>query len=217
MSFMDKASNIDTITPEQAEDALKWVMRQTRAVFLKVLSGAFNATGNPDFTPDLEKTTLRGFCGFAQSFIDLTLNDYHIGVSKPYALQSLPNPFDHVGLCVEIDTTEGKKAYLIDPTFRQFCGTSDGPGEILRNMPDGEWMTRALREEGFFELTSSRASTYLSAFNGGINPFSTEERAITFFADPPDSEMNRWFPRDYFQERGYLPSVSADVISRGCR
>jgi len=147
---------------------------------------------------------LDGYCGLAQSFLDLTLRDYGL-VSKPIALQTLPNPFGHVVLTSEIETTEGKKVFLFDPTFKQFCkGNRGEPGEILANMPSGEGLMDRLLKDGFLELTPKTASSYLAAFNSGIQAFKTDEESMKFFAEPQPNDNNRWFKRPFFLEKGYI-------------
>lgn len=192
------------LTPSQVLDTLQWVMRETRDVFLKGLTEDFNRSGNPAYKPDLETSRLSGYCGFAQSFIDMTIRDYDIGLSRPFALQTLPQPFSHVAMTVAIETTEGDKAYLFDPTFRQFCTEQDdSPGTILAHLPGGAEIIQELRHEGFIELTPQSAVTYLSAFNRGIPPFRSEAETMAFFASPPFSKMNNWFPESHFRAMGH--------------
>jgi hypothetical protein len=193
------------VTPKQAEDIARWLVNETRAVFLRALPEDYAKTNqNPAYTPALDVATLDGYCGFAQSFIDLTLRDCGL-LSKPIALQTLPNPFSHVVLTSESETTEGKKVFLFDPTFKQFCkGNKGEPGETLANMPGGQDLVDRLLKDGFLELSPKVASTYLAAFNNGIPPFKTDEEAMRFFAEPQPIDNNLWFKRPFFQEKGYI-------------
>jgi len=182
-----RSSSEPLLTRRQAEEMMRWIVSETRSIFLRALPGEYSKTNhNPAYTPDLDVATLDGYCGFAQSFIDLMLRDYGLD-SKPVALQTLPGEgFGHVVLASEMETTEGKRLYLFDPTFKQFCKRRDGePGQILAHMVDGERLVGRLLKDGFVELDPITATAYLSAFNKGIPPFKTDKEALAFFADPP--------------------------------
>ena len=196
------------LRPQQAEDTVKWVVQETFAVLTRraQLWPAWRSASGaaPD---DISKDTYAGYCGDAQSFIDLTLRDYGMD-SKPFATQTLPHyKYGHVAQTSTFETTEGPKIYLIDPTFRQFQQQQAGnrftaPGLILANQPGGEEMVEALCTKGYIELTPERAFSYTAAFNDGISPYATPDAAMSFFTRPIESPMNRYFTRDALLERG---------------
>jgi hypothetical protein len=195
----------ELLTPEQAQDVARWVVAETRAVLLLALEIQYARTGNPEFKPDLATATLSGYCGLAQCFIDVTLQDYGF-VSKPVAMQTLPyGGFPHVALAAEFETTQGKKIFLFDPSFRQFCtGKSDEPGAILAGLPGGKELRTRLLGDGFFELDPEKAFTYLSSFYKGRPPAASRPSALKFFTRPRESEMNYWYPREKLAAWGFL-------------
>lgn len=210
---MQQIAKKDNLTPLQAEDLLQWAMREMNNVFLLALQSDFKISrGNRIFTPDLKTAPLTGYCGLAQGFMGLLLKD--VGVrSKRVALQTSPYPFSHVTLVAVLETTAGKKSYLIDPTFRQFCTGVDGePGQVLGSMPDGEYISNRLLQEGFIELTPARADCYLAAFNKGLPVFADKSQAMSFFNDPPSSKMNKDFPRARLERDGFVPKSKPPVF-----
>lgn len=190
-------------TPTQAVETMRWVCQKTHEVLSDVIS--YNYTGTSS-DPGRDPVALSGKCGLAQSYIHWTLAAKHI-VSKPVALQTLPGEasFRHVALTVEVDTTEGKKRFLLDKTYAQFCtGKLGEPGEVLSRSTEGKAIVDALCTEGFIELTPLQASRYLAAFNGGKSPFQNQDQAMQFFTEPRPSKMNLWYSQKRLKSWGYV-------------
>jgi hypothetical protein len=230
----------DLLTPQQATDLMTWVISETRSMMAKMLEENFKLqhiefflqtalhrslpAGRKEYflpresvqiaSPDFEKSSLKGYCGHAQVFIKSALED--IGYAPTcYAIQSLglgqKTETCHVGLTIDLQTTEGTKRYLLDPTFSQFCtGAKDSPGALLANLPDGEHMIKTLLDKGFVEFTPTAAASYLTAFCKGICPFGSNAAIANFFSHPTDERSLRpveklWPPKSFFVKKGWTP------------
>jgi hypothetical protein len=217
------------LTPQQATDLMKWVIGETRSMLAKLVREDFKLQSGeiclPQSqkqyfispyervdSPDLETSSLSGYCGHTQVFIKSALED--IGYApKCYTIQSLEEVAteNHVALTLDLQTTEGTRRYLLDPTFRQFCtGGEKSPGALLAHLPDGEHIIKNLLTEGFVELTPTRAASYLSAFCSGVCPFDSDAAVADFFSNPKDERSLRpveglWPPKRFFVEKGWTP------------
>lgn len=218
------------LTLRETDDTLNWVIHETRSVLAKAVQDDFktmrgdaalpewykeySVTFFPLATPDFKDASLRGYCGHAQAFANYTLQD--IGLKPtPFLISSLreKTPWAHAALTVDIETTEGTKRYLLDPTFKQFCTDDEKcPGTLLANLPEGEDMQKDLLEKGFTELTPTRAASYLSAFCRGMCPFPSEKAVTDFFNNPPQALAGEnkpisnkpWVPRSVFAQKGWV-------------
>lgn len=195
---------------------------------------------NPE-APDLTTANFGGYCGHAQYFADVALKaqglkpHWHT-FEKPSAEEDARKTHiagvmsaskslngkaahNHVALTVEVDTTEGKKYYLIEPTFKQFCkGGEQSPGSFIENGTDGDYLRERLERVGVLELTPQRASAYVAAFCNGSNPL-TSITTMDFLTTQPDLRQSRgpFPPKAYLDskisgadaEKAAPPAVSA--------
>ncbi len=197
-------------------ETMDWVVAQVRGLLLKGLRADFSrSNGNPEFTPDLSKQSLKGYCGFAQCAAAYVLHDMGVEV-KAVAIQSLPETaHGHVFLTAAIPLASGGKQWLLlDPTFKQFCGPGPAPDSASQNheispgfymqmQADGEARRNQLLSKGYLPLTHENAGHYLAAFCRGLNPLKSDDEAFSFLTDPPSSKMNYWFSREELASKGY--------------
>jgi hypothetical protein len=216
LPFMQDDYNRDYETPEDRQFAVSTMMKQAAE------------------TPDLFSATLGGYCGHAQHFADLGLKALGLkthwytlekaptgdnakwfqenGVAPGSALLNDKAAHNHVALAVEIHTTEGKKHYLVEPTFRQFCTPdAQSPGRLLENSPDGEYMSGKLKTTGVLELTPQRATSYLAAFCNGQNPHTTPQESMDFLTTVPDRRQSNgsFPPANYLDSKSPAPTAPA--------
>lgn len=212
MPFMQEDFSGDYQTPEARKFAVSNMMQQAAEA------------------PDLSSASFGGYCGHAQYFADTELKALELkphwytiakeptgegakwfqehGVAPASALLNNKAAHNHVALVVEIDTTEGKKHYLVDPTFRQFF-TPDAlsPGHLLENSPEGEHMRGKLDATGILELTPQRAASYLAAFCNGQSPHATAQEAMDFLTIMPDQRQSSgsFPPANYLDSKSLPP------------
>ena len=211
---MNNNKNDYILSPEQMTTRLRWLVHKTRLALLTGLARDFEtARQDPahqpkmeSYRPDIKKARLAEYCNYAQAFKDLAVRDFSIGDPRPFTIYaaSWDGTFDHSGLTIRKETTEGPKTWLLDVTFRQFAtGEPESPAAVLASTPDGKEVRDALLKDGFIELTPARASLYLAAFNDGTPPFSPEKN-MAFFECPPLTDKTRSFTRAYVERGGSI-------------
>tara|TARA_R110002095_G_scaffold64543_3_gene54363 strand:- start:1910 stop:2620 length:711 start_codon:yes stop_codon:yes gene_type:complete len=102
--------------------------------------------------------------------------------------------YGHVGVTITLQTNDGEKPFLFDPTFSQFCADQQNgevydsdnprPGFYLQESPQ---VYNALLQKGYVELDETAADIYLRSFNGGEPP---HDNALKILTNPPYSKYN---------------------------
>lgn len=227
-------ANDQNLTPAQATDLLHSLIAKTRGMLKKALAldykidhenlpvveGDIHLKGRGSL--DFNKSSLLGYCGHAQSFLNWSLQERGYApacftINKGNGTDAHPAipsgaAFNHVAMTVDIPTTEGVKTFLLDPTFRQFCaGDKNEPGALLANSPDGEHIVKTLLADGFIELTPEIASIYITAFCKGIRPFTSEKDAQKFLSTSDRARVDNglWPPKNFFEAKGWISKPHA--------
>ena len=143
---------------------------------------------------DYEKVDMKEYlypykCDLAQSIIYYYLNELNIKVNPVNTNEVIDGVCGHSLVIANIDTSEGKKTYLIDPTYIQFfskencnedkfviindkiCISPDPGYYIVRN--NTEDLVMPLLTSGYIELTDEVAKAYGDSFfqtKQGTNP-----------------------------------------------
>ena len=176
-------------TPRDAEAALHMIMCALDPVLTRARRCAAAHEQDMDWTKKEAAQSMKGLCGVAQSFCHAAVCETGIGISRPFALQSLTSKVGHVALTVDMQMRQGKTLYLLDRTFRQFVmGSRDRYGLSLLGASgdiDNLDMAGRLLQDGFVALTPERARKYLACFPGTGIAAARSAEAMRFFNRPP--------------------------------
>lgn len=170
-----KGIPLQGMSQQEAELLVKWAVDNTRQ-------------GMTDYMGDLTHRSLDGHCGVGQEFSAASLE---VAGLKPHRLQvkdvvgagNASASTGHAFTVVEIPVQTGPntvemKAFLVDPTARQFFKASNNdPTKVAPDQLDGGYrLTRtqegrqiadSILKNGYVELTEPVAKAYLTALNGG--------------------------------------------------
>lgn len=172
------ASGNGFLSPGDAESMVVEIVALTRDAIARSIM-----QGNPGMTREqaLGRDAMEGYSGFAQCIVIYGLRDCGIEAT-PFASRGLPgSDRDYVSVVVPLNTTQGKKYFLVDPTLiNQDCGAAEQSATY-----------RKLIGDGYVELSPRSAHEYISLFGG--QPGTTEDAALDFMKNPPRNRSNYSF------------------------
>lgn len=146
-----------------------------------------------DNLEDITKSTFTGRCGVAQIFFEQLLDKMNLNRMTFNVGDVLDTESIHALTCVEIPTKHNGEdvnvAFMLDPTFRQFCITEENrferyeeeprwsvrmstphPGYFLNLTEKGRNFAQELIYYGYFKINEDNLKTYFDSFALYVTP-----------------------------------------------